>query len=208
MVSIFYNFLAVNLTVQFSGYFLLLNIFGTTTISMAHMVKKYFLFCKKNLCFSRSKAGRGITNFYCGFGDDWRRFVNARSQHGQGVVHQIVSPISNSESTNFCNEYLLWSSFSTGKLRNSILLPKLFWPTVRKNCSSDREKLLKFEAEGWELAKLLRSLKALVVKNSVLHDFGFGKVSQIHKTFLMELQLFGWRHFSKTEVVQNTVLNH
>ena len=29
-----------------------------------------------------------------------------------------------------------------------ILLPKLFWPTVRKNCSSDWEKLLKFEAEG------------------------------------------------------------
>ena len=47
-------------------------------------------------------------------------------------------------------------------------------------------------------------LKALVVKNSVLHDFGFGKVSWIHETFLMELQLFGWRHFSKTEVVQNT----
>ena len=51
-------------------------------------------------------------------------------------------------------------------------------------------------------------LKALVVKNSVLHNFGFGKVSRIHETFLMELQLFGWRHFSKTEVVQNTVLNH
>ena len=30
-------------------------------------------------------------------------------------------------------------------------------------------------------------LKALVVKNSVLHDFGFGKVSRIHETFLMEL---------------------
>ena len=28
-----------------------------------------------------------------------------------------------------------------------ILLPKLFWPTVRKKCFSDREKLLKFEAE-------------------------------------------------------------
>ena len=27
-----------------------------------------------------------------------------------------------------------------------ILLPKLFWPTVRKNCSSDREKCLKFES--------------------------------------------------------------
>ena len=26
---------------------------------------------------------------------------------------------------------------------NGILLPKLFWPTVRKHCSSDREKLLR-----------------------------------------------------------------
>ena len=34
-----------------------------------------------------------------------------------------------------------------------ILLPKLFWPTLRKNCSSDREKL------GREFAKFLRSLK-------------------------------------------------
>ena len=60
---------------------------------------------------------------------------------------------------------------------NSILLPKLFWPTVRKKYSSEQEKLLKFVAEGRELAKNFRSLKALVVKNSVLHDFGFGKVS-------------------------------
>jgi hypothetical protein len=28
---------------------------------------------------------------------------------------------------------------------------------VRKNCSSDREKLLEFEAEGREFAKFLRS---------------------------------------------------
>ena len=58
------------------------------------------------------------------------------------------------------------------------------------------------------LKEKTKQLKALVVKNSVLHNFGFGKVSQIHETFLMELQLFGWRHFSKTKVVQNTVLNH
>ena len=43
-----------------------------------------------------------------------------------------------------------------------ILLPKLFWPTVRKNCSSDREKLLKFEAEGREFAKFLRSLEQFI----------------------------------------------
>ena len=46
-------------------------------------------------------------------------------------------------------------------LRNGILLPKLFWPTVRKNCSSDREKILKFEAEGREFAKSLRTLEQL-----------------------------------------------
>ena len=34
-----------------------------------------------------------------------------------------------------------------------ILLPKLFWPTERKKkCSNDREKLLKFKAEGQEFA--------------------------------------------------------
>ena len=42
-----------------------------------------------------------------------------------------------------------------------ILLPKLFWPTVRKNCSNDWEKCLKFEAEGQEFAKFLRSLDNL-----------------------------------------------
>ena len=31
---------------------------------------------------------------------------------------------------------------------NGILLSKLFWTTVIKNCSSVRENLLKFEAEG------------------------------------------------------------
>ena len=34
--------------------------------------------------------------------------------------------------------------------KNGILLQKLYIPTVRKHCSSDREKLLKFKAEGRE----------------------------------------------------------
>ena len=46
--------------------------------------------------------------------------------------------------------------------KNGILLPKLFWPTVRKNCSSDREKILKFEAEEQELAIFLRSLEQFI----------------------------------------------
>ena len=43
-----------------------------------------------------------------------------------------------------------------------ILLPKFFWPMVRKNSSCDREKLSKFEAEGQEFAKILRSLEQFV----------------------------------------------
>ena len=39
---------------------------------------------------------------------------------------------------------------------NGILLPELFWPTVRKNCSIDQLKILKFEAEGREFTKNLR----------------------------------------------------
>ena len=33
---------------------------------------------------------------------------------------------------------------------------------MRKNCSSDREKLLKFDAEGREFAKTLRSLEQFI----------------------------------------------
>ena len=39
---------------------------------------------------------------------------------------------------------------------------KLFWPNVRKNCSTDHEKSLKFEADGWEFANFLRSLEQFV----------------------------------------------
>ena len=42
---------------------------------------------------------------------------------------------------------------------NGILLPK---STLRKKCSSDREKLLKFEAECREFTKNLRSLEQFV----------------------------------------------
>ena len=44
-------------------------------------------------------------------------------------------------------------------IRNGILSPKLFWPSVRKKCSSDRGKLLKFQAEGQDFPKFLRPVK-------------------------------------------------
>ena len=47
-------------------------------------------------------------------------------------------------------------------LKFGILLPKLFWPTVRKNCSSDQENFWNSRAEGQEFAKILRSLEQFV----------------------------------------------
>ena len=58
------------------------------------------------------------------------------------------------------DDYSIYDS-QYGK-KTGILLPKLFWTTVRKNCSTDWEKLLKFEAEGREFAKFLRSLEQFI----------------------------------------------
>ena len=58
---------------------------------------------------------------------------------------------------------LIFIEFINGILpRNSILLPKLFWPTVRTNCSTDWEKLLKFQAEGQAFSKCLRLLEQFI----------------------------------------------
>ena len=46
--------------------------------------------------------------------------------------------------------------------KSGILLPKLFWPTVRKTFFSDREFFLKFKAEGWEFAIFFRSLEQFI----------------------------------------------
>ena len=70
-------------------------------------------------------------------------------------------------STNLHTHLIIMKNYRTSLtfyefLKNGILLPKLFWPTVRKKCSSDREKLLKFEVEGREFAKFLRSLEQFI----------------------------------------------
>ena len=48
------------------------------------------------------------------------------------------------------------------KTNNGILLPNLFWPTVRKKCSSDWENLLKLKAEGQKFANFLRWLEQFI----------------------------------------------
>ena len=43
---------------------------------------------------------------------------------------------------------------------------------MRKNCSSDREKLLKFEAEGREFERILRSLEQFIQTVKGQNNFG------------------------------------
>ena len=60
------------------------------------------------------------------------------------LLTPIFSLISSSSNGYSC--YIIFPLVSI----NGILLPKLFWPTVKKNCSSDWEKLLNFEEDGRE----------------------------------------------------------
>ena len=75
--------------------------------------------------------------------------------YGLGVAH--------GPQRSFLKSAVLKAVFLHSKLKRwSILLVKLFWPTVRNHCFCDWEKLLKVEAEVWEFAKLLRSLEQFV----------------------------------------------
>ena len=51
---------------------------------------------------------------------------------------------------------------------NGILLPKMFWPTLREYCSSDWEKLLKFEAEGREFIQTVKGQNNFWYQNTFL----------------------------------------
>ena len=64
----------------------------------------------------------------------------------------------------------------TWKRDNGILLPKLFWPIVRKNCPSNLEKKLKFEAEVQEFAKILRSLEKFIETVTGQNNYWFQNV--------------------------------
>ena len=67
--------------------------------------------------------------------------------------------------------YLYYENWWIIFWNNGILLPKLFWPTVRKNSSSDWEKVLKFEAGGQEFGKILRSLEQFLQTVKGLNNF-------------------------------------
>ena len=92
---------------------------------------------------------------------EWHLFLSSLPFE-EGVSTNSV----NKEKVSYINSRLFFK-----ELRNGILLPKLLWRTVRKKCSSDSEKKLKFEAEGQEFAKILRSLEQFVQTVKLQNNF-------------------------------------
>ena len=97
------------------------------------------------------------------FGHLWRSFLTDKRADCEPLwlpepLEWLTSPAPRKSE----NWYFVHIFFSSFPVKNGILLPKLLWPTVRKNCSSDREKLLKFNAEGWEFAKIFWSLEQFI----------------------------------------------
>ena len=96
--------------------------------------------------------------------DDWSAYSTMLISYAMVVALWLT--MYESHSTNI---FLPKTIRQMGKkeCRNGILLPKLFWPTVRKKCSSDKEKLLKFEVGGREFANFLRSLEKFILMPNI-----------------------------------------
>jgi hypothetical protein len=57
-------------------------------------------------------------------------------------------------------------TFSKKLIYNGILLPNFFWPTVRKNCSSDQEKLLNSRLKAKNLQNLEKIIQTVKGQNN------------------------------------------
>ena len=109
-----------------------------------------------------------VCNFYCTV------YYRQKLEQLYTITHSILqlswTNLTNPNITHLfffliCHGIFLLITIFTKKCirqRNGILLPKLFWPTVRKKCSSVWEKLVKFEAEDREFAQFLRSLEQFI----------------------------------------------
>ena len=82
--------------------------------------------------YTKGKMGKRLDDCKERYHKATRKLHSTHNEYG--VVHQIVSPFSNSESTNFCNEYLLGRFFLTGKLRKNFFAQteKISWKKLVK----------------------------------------------------------------------------
>ena len=115
-------------------------------IVLTHMYKIWWFEYQKNGCKFIIELDRLAT--------DW-----LARYHGTACFNLSYSILFSRSIVSLVMDQVLQRKEKYCQWNYGILLPKLFWPTVRKNCSSDWEKLLKFRAEGQEFARILRSLE-------------------------------------------------
>ena len=94
----------------------------------------------------------------CSHGSIYKKWQVSRAIHGPSRNYSwMYFIVHNSILTMFYSSAVKKIVFMPTK-KNGILFQKFFWPTVRKKCSSDWEKLFKFGTEGREFAKHLNNL--------------------------------------------------
>ena len=81
-----------------------------------------------------------------------------RSDFSTKLTDSDLSPESSWDNNHF------WEKFKIciGEKTETKLFPKLLWLPVRQNCSSNQEKLLRFEADDREFLKFLKLLEQFI----------------------------------------------
>ena len=90
--------------------------------------------------------------------------------------------------------------------KNESSFPKLFLPFERKNCYSDQEKLLKFEAEDWEFADFAKNSERWEIFLEQCFFTFFLEVSQIWyiKTIRFQIGKNNWHLETCSKKFENT----
>ena len=78
--------------------------------------------------------------------------------------------------------------------KNGILWPDWFWPNVRKNCSSDQEKLLRLKAKNFPIFEITRTIysNSEWLEQFLVTEWFFNlflEVSQISKNWTIIIQI-------------------
>ena len=124
--------------------------FWTCLVVLTVKVQRSLAFPNPTPAFIRPRATWQIDLLYCG------------TENQDNTLSQIPRKTRKQVSSLSFNMPHVLSVFRTYlQTKNGILLPKLFWPAVRKNCPGDREKLLKFEAEGPRVCKIFETTRTI-----------------------------------------------
>ena len=109
----------------------------------------YYLLCTCNMVANRRQA---TTKTLC------KKSICNKSKCEYATIHSFFPE--KILTLHFCGrvQQALFKANTYSRIpRNSIKFPKLFWPSVRKNCSSDQDFF--FETRGWRHFEIIQTVK-------------------------------------------------